>query len=98
MIICMMIESGRKVQIEIKNDKLLTNRQIEYLSLVALGLKNREIALMLNVSESTVKKILEDIFKRLNAKDRTNAVTIAFIHRILNIENLILTIKRYNVF
>ena len=94
----MMIESGNKLKIESKNDKLLTKRQIEYLSLVALGLKNREIALMLNVSESTVKKILEDIFKRLNAKDRTNAVTIAFIHQNLNIENLIEIIKKYKIF
>ena len=52
----------------------------------------------ITTKDETYKKILEDIFKRLNAKDRTNAVTIAFIHRILNIENLILTIKRYNVF
>lgn len=94
----MMIVSGNKLKIESESDKLLTKRQIEYLSLVALGLKNREIALMLNVSESTVKKILEDIFKRLNAKDRTNAVTIAFIHKILNIENLISIIKKYKIF
>ena len=94
----MMINSGVKSKTELKSDKLLTNRQIEYLSLVALGLKNREIALILSVSESTVKKILEEVFKRLKAKDRTNAVTIAFIHHFLNVENLIEIINKYRVF
>ena len=94
----MMINSGVKSKTELKGDKLLTNRQIEYLSLVALGLKNREIALILSVSESTVKKILEEVFKRLKAKDRTNAVTIAFIHQFLNVENLIAIINKYHVF
>ena len=30
------------------------------------------------------KKTLENIFKKINACDRANAVTIAFIHNILN--------------
>ncbi len=63
---------------------ILTKREIEYLSLVALGYKNLQIAKILSVSRSTVKKTLENIFFKLKAKDRANAVTIAFIHEILS--------------
>ncbi len=63
---------------------LLTSREIEYLSLVALGYQNNEIALILSVTTSTVRKTLESIFRKLDAKTRTHAVTIAFLNNLLN--------------
>lgn len=65
---------------------ILTKREIEYLTLAATGHKNREIAGILAVTLSTVKKTFENIFRKLNAKDRTHAVTVAFIHKILTPE------------
>lgn len=56
------------------NENILTPREIEYLALAALGFKNLQIAEILVVTQSTVKKMLESIFSKLNAKDRTHAV------------------------
>ena len=66
----------------------MTNREIEFLCLVALGYGNNLIAENLFVTKSTVKKTLENIFKKLNAKDRANAVAVAFIHNIISVEIL----------
>ena len=52
----------------------LTERQREILQLVATGYSNREIAGRLYVSESTVRKHLENIFRRLEVNSRTAAV------------------------
>lgn len=62
---------------------ILTQREIEYLTLAATGHKNREIAEILTVTVSTVKKTFESIFRKINAKDRTHAVAISFAHKIL---------------
>ena len=76
---------------------ILTMRETEYLSLVAMGFQNNEIAKILFVSHSTVKKELESIFDKLLAINRANAVTIAFLHHIL--DNYILTVvyEKYNL-
>ena len=67
-----------------KNKYILTPRQLEYLTLAALGFNNYKISKLLFVSKSTVKKMLEEIFRRLKAKDRTNAVAIALIHKLIS--------------
>ncbi len=84
-----------------KTDKIkkkhLTARETEYLSLVAMGFKNSEIAKILSVTDSTVKKTLEAVFQKLFAKDRANAVAIAFMHDILNVQILSFVVKKYKV-
>lgn len=67
-----------------KTTRNLTQREIEYLALVALGLSNNKIAEKLFVTTSTVKKTLENIFRKLNAHDRANAVALAFSYEFLN--------------
>ena len=62
---------------------ILTEREIEYLTLAALGCENLEIAAKLVVSLSTVKKTLENIFQKLKARNRTHAVSKAFTLGIL---------------
>lgn len=79
-------------------DKALTFREIEYLSLIALGFKNDKIATTLCVTKSTVKKTLENIFRDLKAKDRANAVAIAFIHKIITPKSLAGIVKRYKLY
>lgn len=81
----------------IRVKSILTERGIEYLSLVALGNKNKEIAVILSVSNSTVKKSLESIFLKLNAKDRAHAVTIGFVHNILTPYQLSEISLKYNL-
>lgn len=51
----------------------LTDRQREILRLIALGRSNRDIAVSLFLSESTVKKYVHTILSKLNAGNRTEA-------------------------
>jgi DNA-binding NarL/FixJ family response regulator len=55
----------------------LSEREITVLRLVAQGKQNRLIGEELNVSEQTVKTRLKNILGKLDARDRTHAVTIA---------------------
>ncbi|QDT53763.1 Response regulator protein VraR [Caulifigura coniformis] len=55
----------------------LTPREIEVLSLVAQGFGNKEVAAKLGPSVGTVKIHVQNILAKLNATDRTHAVTIA---------------------
>jgi two-component system, NarL family, nitrate/nitrite response regulator NarL len=52
----------------------LTAREHEVLALVADGLRNREIAARLGISEHTVKFHLSAIFGKLDAASRTEVV------------------------
>jgi DNA-binding NarL/FixJ family response regulator len=66
-------------------DDALTEREIEVLRRVAAGQSNKQIALGLSISESTVKAHIHSILPKLNASDRTHAVTIALKRGILEL-------------
>src|SRR5690606_13356461 len=51
----------------------LTKREIEVLKLISEGLFNKEIADKLTISERTVKNNISNIFKKIDASDRTQA-------------------------
>jgi DNA-binding NarL/FixJ family response regulator len=55
----------------------LTLREIEVLHLLAQGQANKQIAARLGISERTVKFHVSSIFRKLEATNRTEAVTIA---------------------
>jgi DNA-binding NarL/FixJ family response regulator len=67
-----------------ENEELLTARQLEILPLLAEGLPNKQIAGLLGVTEGTVKQHLKDLFKRLSASNRTQAVKEARRLRLLD--------------
>ncbi len=48
----------------------LTRREGQLVSLLSQGLKNKEIATALNISEGTVKVYLSRLFQKLGVKDR----------------------------
>ena len=52
----------------------LTSRQLQILPLLAEGMPNKRIADALGLTEGTVKQHLKDLFRRLNANNRTQAV------------------------
>jgi LuxR family transcriptional regulator of csgAB operon len=56
-----------------KVKKILTQREIEILSLVAVGAKNEEIAERLFISPNTVKTHIYNIFKKINVTNRLQA-------------------------
>jgi len=58
-------------------DEILTTREIEVLRCVAEGNRNRDIAGRLFISEETVKVHIKHIMEKLDASDRTQAVSIA---------------------
>lgn len=66
--------------------ELLTSREKECLKLIAFGYTNNQIADVLYFSADTVKSHVTRILRKLNAKDRTNAVYIACKTEILNLK------------
>jgi two-component system NarL family response regulator len=63
----------------------LTRREIQVLQLVADGKGNKEIAVALSISEGTVKTHVSSILAKLDAADRTQAVTVALKRGILRL-------------
>ncbi|MTD59166.1 response regulator transcription factor [Amycolatopsis pithecellobii] len=56
----------------------LSRREFQVLQLVAEGLENAAIAKILYLSVETVRTHVKSILRKLSARDRTHAVTIAF--------------------
>jgi DNA-binding NarL/FixJ family response regulator len=54
----------------------LTQRQRQLMSLVAMGLSNKEIAAKLNLSEYTVKNHIYRVMKQVDAQNRHEAVSL----------------------
>jgi DNA-binding NarL/FixJ family response regulator len=59
------------------NEPILTPRESEVLQLVADGMRNKEIAAGLSISEDTVKMHLRNAMQKLEVNDRTQAVMVA---------------------
>jgi DNA-binding NarL/FixJ family response regulator len=65
---------GRQVAVAKEAGDTLTARQLDILPLLAEGMPNKQIADALGVTEGTVKQHLKELFKRLSARNRTQAV------------------------
>ncbi len=63
----------------------LTPREIEVLRLIAGGNANKEIAYRLSIAEETVKTHITNILSKLEANDRTHAVTIGLKRGIIEL-------------
>ena len=61
----------------------LSDRELDVLKLVADGKSNRDIALMLSVSDNTVKFHLKNIMHKLNVSNRIEAVKTATQHHLI---------------
>lgn len=62
----------------------LTEREVDVLTLVAQGLGDKEIALKLYLSESTVKTHLRAVYQRLNVRNRAQAAAFAVEHGLVD--------------
>lgn len=63
----------------------LSTREVEVLQGIAAGWRNKEIAVQLAVSESTVNAHVKHILEKLHASDRTQAVTTALRRGIIRL-------------
>jgi DNA-binding NarL/FixJ family response regulator len=63
----------------------LTPREIDVLRLIASGNSNKEIADHLSIGEASVKSYVANILSKLDAKDRTHAVTIGLKRGIIEL-------------
>jgi two-component system NarL family response regulator len=64
----------------------LTRRELEVLTRVACGMRNREIASELRVTEETVIVHVKNIFAKLDVKDRTAATHVALRRGIIHLQ------------
>jgi DNA-binding NarL/FixJ family response regulator len=66
-------------------EEALTSREIDVLRLIAAGSANKEIAAQLSITEETVKSRVKNILLKLDANDRTHAVTTALKRGIIEL-------------
>jgi len=64
----------------------LTNREVEVLHLVARGMRNKEIAGELSISDETVQGHVKNILAKLSVHDRTEAVAVAIRRGIVHLD------------
>jgi DNA-binding NarL/FixJ family response regulator len=66
-------------------DEPISPRELEVLSLMAAGKRNKEIAGELSIAEDTVKMHVRNILSKLQVSDRTEAVTVALRRGIIHL-------------
>ena len=66
-------------------DDSLTPAEVSVLRLIANGNANKQIADQLSISEETVKSRVKNILSKLDANDRTHAVTIGLKRGIIDV-------------
>jgi len=64
----------------------LSTREMEILQLVARGMKNREIAAKLFISEFTVRNHVINLLEKLGTRDRTEATAVAIRQGLVRLE------------
>ena len=65
----------------------LTERELDVLKLVTLGLTNKEIAKELNVTTHTIKAHVSSIYEKLSVNNRLQAAVYALVHELVVIQN-----------
>ena len=68
----------------------LTPRELDVLRHVAVGMRNREVGELLDVSEQTVKNHLSSILHKLGVPNRTHAVTFAVRQGWLSLDEMVM--------
>lgn len=86
-----LIRGNRTEPLPEKNDFGLTKRELEILEQLATGNTYQEIADKLFISAKTVRKHIENIYGKLQAHNKVEAIQIAQKHKLLGIAGLMLT-------
>ena len=64
---------NNKPRLKKKGYAILTHREVEILSMVAVGFSNRDVAEELCISHHTVKWHLRNVFKKISVPNRLQA-------------------------
>ena len=64
----------RQTMPQVTTENLLSEREQEVLSLIASGLRNKEVADKLSVSIATVKSHIYSIYQKLHVNSRVEAI------------------------
>jgi DNA-binding NarL/FixJ family response regulator len=64
----------------------LTPREVAVLKLMTQGLRNKEIAFSLGITEQTAKVHVKNLFAKLNVSDRTAALAVALQRGIIHLK------------
>jgi len=68
-----------------QRDARLSTREMEVVRCVAMGLRNKEVADKLGVSEATIKNHLTSIYSKLGVSDRLELILYAIHNRIIRV-------------
>jgi len=68
-----------------QHDARLSSREMEVVRCVAMGLRNKEVADKLGVSEATIKNHLTSIYSKLGVSDRLELILYAIHNRIIRV-------------
>jgi DNA-binding NarL/FixJ family response regulator len=79
-------ESTRR-DYELRKIESLTPREKQLIGQIGNGLRNKEIADKLRISEATVRHHLSSVFSKLEVKDRLGLVIYAYEHDLIQREN-----------
>jgi two-component system NarL family response regulator len=63
----------------------LSEREIQVVELLAQGMRNRELAVVLGITERTAEVHVRNILSKLNVKDRTAVVSVAIRRGIIHL-------------
>ena len=67
-----------------RHGRTLTPREVQVVELIAQGMRNKEIAAALGISEETAQVHVKNILAKLKVKDRTAAVSVALRRGIIH--------------
>jgi DNA-binding NarL/FixJ family response regulator len=81
--IAIIAENIGKTDPESAKGSVLTKRELEIIALVSEGMKNKQIADRLFISEGTVRNHLTVIFDKLNISDRFELIIYALRHKLV---------------
>ena len=73
----------RQTLAETEKEPEFTNRQMEVLDSITRGLSNEDIALQLGLSKTRIKQHLNEVYAKLGAANRAEAVAIAMRRQLL---------------
>lgn len=85
-----LLRGNRTEPLPEENDFQLTKRELEILEQLATGDTYQEIADKLFISAKTVRKHIENIYAKLHAHNKVEAIQIAQKHKLLGIAGLVL--------